>query len=162
MQNKQNGWVSDKYNMADVVDQKTRSRMMSGIRGKNTKPEIVIRRGLHQQGFRFRIHDKELHGKPDIVLKRYNAVIFVHGCFWHKHQCHFFKWPRTRVDFWTHKLNANHMNDIKSIQMLEKDGWRICVVWECALKGAGKDIPATIRSIADWLQGNNKRMEIVG
>jgi len=77
--------------MTDVVDKKTRSRMMSGIRGKNTKPEITIRSLLHRNGFRFRLHDSKLPGKPDIILKRYNAIIFVHGCFWHKHDCHLFK-----------------------------------------------------------------------
>lgn len=86
--------------MTDVVDSATRSRMMSCIRGKDTRPEMVIRRGLHKSGFRFRLHDKSMPGKPDLVLKKYNAVIFINGCFWHKHECRLFKWPKTRPEFW--------------------------------------------------------------
>ena len=93
--------------MADVVDRKTRSRMMSGIRGKNTRPELLIRKGLHARGFRFRLHDKRLPGKPDLVLPKYSAVIFVHGCFWHGHDCHLFKWPQSRREFWRKKITRN-------------------------------------------------------
>jgi DNA mismatch endonuclease (patch repair protein) len=111
--------------MTDVVDAITRSRMMSGIRGKNTKPEKLVRSLLHRQGFRFRLHVSNLPGKPDIVLPRYNAVIFVHGCFWHRHACRFFKWPQTRPDFWREKIARNCSNDLKSRRALKKEGWRI-------------------------------------
>ena len=121
--------------MVDVVDVKTRSRMMSGIRGKNTKPEIRVRSLLHRQGFRFRIHVDSLPGKPDIVLKRYRAVIFVHGCFWHAHHCHLFKWPSTRNEFWRCKIEGNKDRDYLNIQSLKESGWRVLTIWECALKG---------------------------
>ena len=105
--------------MTDIVDKTTRSRMMSGIKGKNTKPEILIRSLLHQEGFRFRIHDNNLPGQPDIVLKKYRAVIFIHGCFWHRHECHLFKWPKTRPEFWKNKINRNHENDTQTLRELE-------------------------------------------
>mgnify|MGYP001813680444 FL=1 len=121
--------------MADVVDRKTRSRMMSGIRGKNTRPELLIRKGLHARGFRFRLHDKRLPGKPDLVLPKYSAVIFVHGCFWHGHDCHLFKWPQSRREFWRKKITRNKVKDAESYVSLKKEGWYILTIWECALKG---------------------------
>lgn len=127
--------------MTDVVNPETRSRMMSGIRGKNTKPEIIIRSQLHRLGFRFRIHNTKLPGKPDIVLKKYRAVIFIHGCFWHRHLCHLFKWPKTHPDFWKKKINNNHARDKKILDQLIELNWRICVVWECAIKGSKKKYP---------------------
>lgn len=148
--------------MNDVVDTETRSRMMSGIRGKNTKPEILIRSLLHKEGYRFRLHDKDLPGNPDIVLKRYGAVIFVHGCFWHRHLCHLFKWPRSRPEFWEEKLNGNHKRDQKNTQSLTSLGWRVCVVWECAIKGAGRDIDKVIRRITDWINSDKSMLEISG
>src|SRR3990172_9124666 len=105
--------------MVDIVDASTRSRMMAGIRGRNTKPEILIRSLLHCQGFRFRLHVSDLPGKPDIVLRRFRAIIFVHGCFWHGHDCHFFKWPRTRPAFWRKKIKDNHANDLKARKEVE-------------------------------------------
>jgi DNA mismatch endonuclease (patch repair protein) len=148
--------------MTDVVDSETRSKMMSGIRGKDTKPELGIRRQLHRLGFRYRLHDKKLPGKPDIVLKKYNAVIFVHGCFWHRHNCHLFKWPKTRPEFWKEKINRNHENDLKALQKLQSSGWRVCIVWECAVKGTAKDIQAVSKTIARWLKSNKHTLEISG
>ncbi|MDD3801263.1 MAG: DNA mismatch endonuclease Vsr [Desulfuromonas thiophila] len=148
--------------MMDVVDSETRSRMMSGIRGKDTKPELEIRRQLHRLGFRYRLHDKQLPGKPDIVLKKYNAVIFVNGCFWHRHNCHLFKWPKTRPEFWKEKINRNHENDLKALQKLQSSGWRVCIVWECAIKGAAKDIQEIPKIIARWLKSNKRMLEISG
>jgi len=136
--------------------------MMSGIRGKDTKPELLIRSKLHSKGFRFRLHDKNLAGKPDIILRKYQAVIFIHGCFWHRHECHLFKWPKSRPDFWRNKINGNYQNDQKVIKSLEKSGWRICIVWECAVKGASKDIDAVVNRIANWLVGENSKLEISG
>lgn len=146
--------------MTDVVDAETRSRMMSGIRGKNTKPEILIRSLLHKDGYRFRLHDKALPGKPDIVLKRYGAVIFVHGCFWHRHLCHLFKWPKSRAEFWKEKLNGNHKRDQENIRSLTSLGWRVCVVWDCAIKGAGRDIDPVVQCITDWINSDRSTMEI--
>ncbi len=148
--------------MADVVDKKTRSKMMAGIRGKNTKPEITIRSLLHRRGFRFRLHDPGLPGKPDIILKRYNAIIFVHGCFWHKHDCHLFKWPETRPEFWKEKILRNVENDGKVLNEIRNQGWRVCVIWECAIKGTKKDITKVTNILIDWLGGEEAFMEITG
>ncbi|MCP5141405.1 MAG: DNA mismatch endonuclease Vsr [Gammaproteobacteria bacterium] len=148
--------------MTDVVDPETRSRMMSGIKGKNTKPELEVRRQLHRLGFRYRLHDKKLPGKPDIILKKYNAVIFVHGCFWHGHNCHLFKWPKTRPEFWKEKIIKNRENDLKALQKLQSSDWRVCTVWECAIKGPTKDIQATSEIIARWLNTNKRTLEISG
>lgn len=108
--------------------------MMSGIRGKNTKPEIIVRKALHAAGYRFRLHRKDLPGKPDIVLPKYKTVIFVHGCFWHKHDCRYFKWPKTRPDFWREKIEGNVERDRLAYEKLEEMGWRVKVVWECELE----------------------------
>src|SRR4051812_49060866 len=121
--------------MADVVSPEVRSRMMGGIRGKNTKPELLLRRGLHSAGFRFKLHDPVLPGKPDLVLPRRHAVLFAHGCFWHGHGCHLFKWPTTRVDFWRAKISRNQQVDARVDEELKKAGWRRGIVWECALRG---------------------------
>ncbi len=146
--------------MTDIVTPKTRSRMMAGIRSKNTKPELLIRRQLHKLGFRFRLHDRKLPGSPDIVLRKYNAIIFINGCFWHCHKCHLFKWPKTRRQFWQKKLKQNHANDQKNMASLAKSGWRICIVWECAMKGPKKDIPGTIKILTEWLKGQENMLEI--
>lgn len=148
--------------MTDVVDSETRSRMMSGIRGKDTRPELEIRRQLHKLGFRYKLHDKQLPGKPDIVLKKYQAVIFVHGCFWHRHNCHLFKWPKTRPEFWKKKINRNYENDLKALNNLQTSGWRVCLVWECSIKGADKNIQTVAATIASWLKSNNPILEISG
>ncbi len=140
--------------MVDVVDKATRSRMMSGIRGKNTKPEILIRSLLHRQGFRFRLNVGNLPGKPDIVLPRFHAAIFVNGCFWHGHDCKLFKSPKTRPDFWREKIEGNRANDNKVIQALLKDGWRVGVVWECSIRGKGKNIERVINELGEWLRNN--------
>lgn len=146
--------------MMDVVDATTRSRMMSGIRGKNTKPELIVRKGLHLLGFRYRLHSSDLPGKPDLVLKKYNAVIFVNGCFWHKHNCHLFKWPKTRSEFWKRKISRNFEKDIESMCELKKKGWRIYVVWECALKNTKSDIGGILNRMGEWLKGKEKMGEV--
>lgn len=149
--------------MPDVVDKVTRSRMMSGIKGVDTKPELIVRSGLHERGFRFRLHDKTLPGKPDLVLKKYNAVIFVNGCFWHKHDCHLFKWPKTREAFWRKKIEGNAARDEKNVQALLDAGWRVMVVRECALKGKTRRPEAEVHYlVARWLRGNRKSGEIGG
>ncbi len=117
----------------DVVDPATRSRMMSGIRGKNTKPELIVRSFLHREGFRFRLHTK-LPGKPDVVLRKYHTAVFVHGCFWHRHQgCRFTTTPANNALSWQEKFTDNVLRDAKVKQQLEALGWRVFVVWSCEL-----------------------------
>lgn len=149
--------------MTDVVDRQTRSRMMSGIRGKDTKPELLVRKGLFNRGFRYRLHDKRLPGKPDLVFPKYSAVIFVHGCFWHGHDCHLFKWPTSRKEFWYRKIMRNREVDHRSLEALQQSGWRILVVWECALKGRARR-PSTevIDTTAKWILGRKRLGEITG
>ncbi|WP_339665587.1 very short patch repair endonuclease [uncultured Pseudomonas sp.] len=123
--------------MTDVVDSSTRSRMMSGIRGKDTAPELAVRRYLHAMGYRFRLHEKNLPGSPDLVLKKHNLVIFVHGCFWHRHpDCFYATSPATRREFWQNKLTRNAQRDEEQRLLLAGLGWRVLVVWECGIKHA--------------------------
>lgn len=143
--------------MADIVDAATRSRMMSSIRSRNTKPEMRVRQFLHRQGFRFRLHVRELPGKPDIVLPRYRAVIFVHGCFWHGHDCHIFKMPQTRTAFWQEKIARNRTNDEKSNEKLLASGWRVGIVWECAIRNSDMEILGT--RLAHWLRSEDELFE---
>ena len=126
--------------MADVHTPQQRSYNMSMIKGKNTKPEMLLRTFLHAHGYRYKLHDKTLPGKPDIVLPKYHTVIFVHGCFWHGHSnCNYFVVPKTRTQWWTDKINRNKANDEKAIKALKKDGWKVIMVWECKLKPAKAD-----------------------
>lgn len=123
--------------MTDVHDPTTRSYNMSQIKATNTKPELLVRKFLHAQGYRYKLHDKKLPGKPDIVLPKHNTIIFIHGCFWHGHtNCKYYKVPKTRTDWWLNKTNTNKANDAKAIKALKKDGWKIITVWECDLKPA--------------------------
>jgi len=136
---------------------------MSGIRGKNTKPELVIRKALHARGFRYRLHCKDLPGNPDLCLPKYRAVIFVHGCFWHGHGCHLFKWPKTRPEFWREKIGRNRAVDGAAERSLAEDGWRLAVIWECALKGRDRlPLEDVISTCADWLKSDRPRLEIKG
>lgn len=147
--------------MADIVPPEIRSRMMASIRGKNTQPERLIRRGLHALGFRFLLHDKRMPGKPDIVLPKYAAVIFVHGCFWHGHDCSLFKWPATRQEFWQPKIERNKHLDAAAEEAILAARWRCAVVWECALRGSRKlGLDAVLRRCADWIQSDEARLEL--
>ncbi|MDP5281265.1 very short patch repair endonuclease [Sphingomonas sp. DG1-23] len=149
--------------MADIVSAAVRSRMMAGIKGKNTNPELLLRKGLHARGFRFRLHDRSLPGTPDIVLPRYRAVIFAHGCFWHGHDCHLFKWPKTREEFWRAKIARNQELDAKAEATLAKTGWRYALIWECALKGRTRlPIETVLASCAEWIRSEIPRLEIRG
>ena len=111
---------------------------MAGIRGTDTKPEMIIRRGLHALGWRYRLHVRGLPGKPDLVFPGRRAVIFVHGCFWHGHDCALFRWPATREEFWRAKISGNVARDARSRQQLLNMGWRVLDVWECTLRGKGR------------------------
>lgn len=116
----------------DIVDRATRSRMMSGIRGSNTKPEVTVRSFLHRQGFRFRLHTRVLPGRPDIVLPRFRTAVFVHGCFWHRHRgCRFAYTPKSNLPFWQAKFDGNVERDRRKVRELRKLGWRVEVIWEC-------------------------------
>ena len=126
--------------MADVHDKKTRSYNMSRIRGKDTKPEMIVRSFLHSNGFRYKLHDKKLPGKPDIVLPKYNTVIQVHGCFWHGHEgCKYFKIPKTRTKWWTEKIQKTKSKDEENEKKLFNLGWKVITIFECDLKPAKRD-----------------------
>lgn len=143
--------------MTDVVDRVTRSRMMSGIRGKNTKPERLIRSGLHKRGLRFRLQSAVLIGRPDIVLPKYRVAIFIHGCFWHGHDCRFFKWPSTRREFWRDKILGNQTRDRKVAAEFTK-GWRRLVIWECAIRGIAPDNrEQMLDRVAAWIANSKER-----
>jgi DNA mismatch endonuclease (patch repair protein) len=137
--------------------------MMSGIRGKDTKPELVIRKGLFARGFRYRLHDKRLPGRPDLVFPKYNAVILVQGCFWHGHNCVLFKWPKTRKTFWRDKISGNKGRDERDISALLSGGWRVLQIWECSIKGPKrKDVDRILDRVERWLLGNRNFGEISG
>lgn len=137
----------------DVHSKEVRSYNMSMIKGKNTKPEILVRSFLHKNGFRFRLHDKKLPGKPDIVLKKYHTVIFVNGCFWHGHKgCKYFVVPKTRTEWWLNKINGNKRNDKISSNKLTKIGWQVVKLWECELKPA--KIIETYKLLLKKVKGN--------
>lgn len=148
---------------ADIVSTSVRSRMMAGIKGKSTRPELAIRSALHRRGFRFRLHRKDLPGKPDLVFAGRNAVIFVHGCFWHGHDCHLFRWPKSREDFWREKIGKNIERDRRQRQTLTEAGWRIGTVWECALKGKTRlPFDSVVDRCAMWLKSDTKVLEVSG
>jgi len=149
--------------MVDVVDQETRSRMMSGIKGKDTKPELIIRKALFRQGFRYTLHNKTLPGKPDLALKKYKAAIFINGCFWHGHDCSLFKWPQTRKEFWKDKIQGNRKRDLQVKQDLRERGWRVLTIWECATKGKEKiPLDDIISRAVTWLRSDDEESEIRG
>ncbi|MHA7281979.1 very short patch repair endonuclease [Arthrobacter sp. TMS2-4] len=148
--------------MADTVDPATRSRMMSGIRGTNTKGEVLIRKGLHARGLRYRINVRDLPGRPDIVLPRHYAVVFFNGCFWHQHDCPLFRWPKNREDFWREKLGKNRKRDRRVIAELTGRGWRIGIVWECGLKAAGKNPVLLLDAVAAWVRDVPADYQFVG
>jgi DNA mismatch endonuclease (patch repair protein) len=129
--------VAREIDVADIVDAETRSRMMSGIRGKNTKPEMTVRRALHAMGYRYRLHARELPGKPDIVFRGRRLAIFVHGCFWHRHTdpyCKLARMPKSRPEFWEPKLEGNRARDEANVAALKAMGWNVLIVWECQIK----------------------------
>jgi len=149
--------------MADIVNPQVRSRMMAGIRGTNTRPEIAVRHGLHRRGFRYRLHPRSLPGKPDIVFPCRRAVVLVNGCFWHGHECHLFRWPSSRQDFWRRKITRNRARDAEVREALAAAGWRILVIWECALKGREQRPLETVLSEASaWLRRGEATREIRG
>ena len=150
--------------MTDVLTPEQRKLNMSRIRGRDTKPEMLIRRGLHVRGLRYRLHDRTLPGRPDLVFPQYHTVVFIHGCFWHAHGCALSKLPSTRQDFWKGKLAGNVVRDRKAIGALQSDGWRVLVIWECALRGSGR-LPEenVLDSAADFVRsGVHQALDIAG
>ena len=139
--------------MADRLSPVQRSRNMARIKGADTRPERALRGALHRAGFRYRLHQADLAGRPDLVLRRYSAVIFVHGCFWHRHPgCPFATVPKTRFEFWERKLNANVIRDKMQVDSLRRQHWRVMVVWECAVRRETFD--STVSAVVRWLKGN--------
>jgi DNA mismatch endonuclease, patch repair protein len=148
--------------LADIVDVATRSWMMSGIRSRNTKPEMLVRSALHRRGFRFRLNAKTVPGRPDLVLPKFKAAIFVHGCFWHGHGCHYFKWPSTRRDFWRAKIRANQCRDGVVRAQLADAGWRQLVIWECAMRDKVLEQQSSvINEISHWLLHGKADLRVV-
>ena len=132
--------------MADVHDKKTRSYNMSRIRGKDTTPEMIVRKFLFNKGIRYRLHQKKLSGKPDLVLRKYNTIVFVNGCFWHGHEgCKYFVVPKTRTEWWKNKIRKTIEKDKENYRKLEKTGWQVLVVWECELRGENRN--ATLETL---------------
>ena len=147
----------------DVVDATTRSRMMRGIRSKNTQPEMIVRRGLHAAGLRFRIHDRRLSGTPDVVLPKYRAAVSVRGCFWHGHDCSYFRLPKTRSEFWRNKIESNRQRDAKNERELLVSGWRHATVWECALRQRPKsDVDTVLGTLVSWVRSDQPTISIRG
>lgn len=135
----------------DILTHKERSALMSVIRSKNTRPELRVRKALFKLGFRYRLHSS-LFGKPDIYLPKYRAAIFINGCFWHGHDCKLFKLPATRTGYWLEKISKNKERDMKVQQVLMLDEIRVCIVWECALRGKGVEkFTFLIKKIQNWI-----------
>lgn len=144
----------------DTVDNSVRSRMMAGIRSTNTRPELVLRKALHAKGFRFRLHSRGIPGRPDIVLRKFGAVIFVHGCFWHQHDgCRHATMPSTRKEFWQRKLCENRARDQLTLARLSEQKMRVAVVWECALRKP-EQVASAAFALANWLRSDKPNIEI--
>ena len=140
----------------------SRSENMSRIRSKDTAPELIVRRGLHARGFRFRVHRRDLPGRPDLVLTRWRAVIQVQGCYWHGHDC-LGRAPKTNTQYWGPKIAGNRERDVRNEAALVEAGWRVLVVWECCMVGRGRwDREVLVDEIADWIRGPEQRGEFDG
>ena len=138
----------------DIVSPEVRSGMMSGIRGKDTAPELKVRSFLHANGFRFRLHRKDLPGKPDIVLPKYKACVFVHGCFWHRHKgCKLASEPKSREEFWNKKFSENVARDLRNIKELKMAGWRVAILWECGLRKG-----LSLQTLVLWLHDRRQSL----
>ena len=149
--------------MADIVTPEVRSRMMSGIRGRDTKPEMLLRRGLHAMGLRFRLQDRTLPGKPDLVFPRHRAAVFAHGCFWHGHDCPLFKMPSSRTEFWEAKISGNRARDLLNLERLKSAGWRTLTVWECATRGPSRlPLEKVLEESREWILSDRPAVQIRG
>jgi len=149
--------------MADIVPPDVRSRLMSGIRGRDTRPEKLIRSGLHGMGFRFRLHPANVPGRPDLILPKYRAAIFIHGCFWHGHDCPLFRMPGDNRSFWEAKIAANRARDERVSRLLRELGWRQLTIWECAIRGTGQlGLEEVLRRSAAWIRSRRRETSIRG
>lgn len=147
--------------MADIVDAATRSRMMSGIRRRDTKLEVALRKALHAHGFRYKVDVRNLPGRPDIVLPKWRAAIFVHGCFWHAHDCGLCRIPTTRPEFWREKLRANAERDRRNQAKLLDAGWRVATIWECTVRGKGADaLMRAVDHVERWIGSDERTVEM--
>jgi len=126
--------------MADMFDPQQRSEIMAKIRARNTSPEMTVRKAVHRAGFRFRLHRKDLPGTPDLVFPRHRLAVFVHGCFWHKHNCGLFRWPKSNVEYWRRKIERNVERDRQAMSKLEESGWTVYVIWECRVQEGIEDL----------------------
>lgn len=141
----------------------TRSKNMAAIKGRDTKPEMTIRRGLHARGYRFRLHDRKIPGTPDIVFRKHAALIDIRSCFFHGHDCDLFQMPRTRQDFWSNKIASNRLRDQRNLEAQLELGWRVAIVWECSLRGRNKiGEDAVLDKLSAWLSSDEKSLEIKG
>jgi len=146
--------------MVYVMSRDRRSALMSRIRERDTGPELRIRHYLWRAGFRYQLYRKDLPGRPDLVLPKWHAVVFVHGCFWHRHAgCPYFRLPKTRTGFWNDKLQRNHERDVSTIASLLRNGWRVAIVWECATR---KDADMAGRKLAVWIKHGKGNIEVEG
>lgn len=135
-----------------------RSQMMASIRGKNTRPELTLRLALFAEGFRYRLHVHSIAGSPDLVFPRYRAVLFVHGCFWHRHEgCRYATTPKSNAEFWRLKFEGNVSRDSRTVALLRAAGWRVGIVWECALRRA---LPETVNAVSLWLRGQQDELTV--
>lgn len=149
--------------MTDSVSPEKRSDVMSRVRSKDTKPELLIRKGLHARGFRYKLHSKGLPGKPDLVFPRYRSLIFVNGCFWHGHCCSLYRFPKSNTRYWTEKIKRNVERDASHIQNLTDAGWRILIIWECATKGKARlPLENVLNTASEWLLSEKPICEIAG
>ncbi|MCY3833285.1 MAG: very short patch repair endonuclease [Chloroflexi bacterium] len=149
--------------VTDSFSSAKRSQIMSNIRAKDTAPEMQIRKGLHALGFRYRLHDSKLPGKPDLVFPRFESVIFVNGCFWHGHSCHLFRWPTSNEEYWKPKISRTIERDKENLRLLKERGWRILVIWECAFRGRFRfPMENVIEMASDWLVSNRQACELKG
>lgn len=136
---------------------------MAAIRNRDTQPEMIVRQGLHRRGFRFRLHQRGLPGRPDLVLPRWNVAIFVHGCFWHGHDCPFFHWPKSRPEFWREKITGNQARDVAARRALLHSGWRVFTIWECSFRGRSAEIKeASLDIAAVWLRSDAREGNLRG
>lgn len=149
--------------MADTVSPEKRSDVMSRVRSKDTKPELLIRKGLHALGFRYRLHAKNLPGKPDLVFAKYRSLIFVNGCFWHGHLCDLYRFPKSNTEYWKGKIKRNVERDAANLKRLNDTGWRILIIWECAIKGKARlPIEKVLNTASEWLLSDKPNCEIAG
>ncbi len=149
--------------MVDIFDAQKRREIMASISAKNTAPEMFLRKCLHQRGYRYRLHDKRLPGTPDLVFRRFKAVVFINGCFWHGHDCHLFKIPSSNRDFWQNKIETNRSRDAKTKQLLMEHHWRMLIVWECSMRGKGRlAVDELIEQVENWLTSESRFLEVRG